>query len=299
MTSLGLVGACFVLGVLLQGLRRLRPLTPRLNTYVISIAVPSLVLDVVPKLELDPALFVLAAVPWVAFGVSAIVWQVAARLSSIDRRTVGGMTLVTGLGNTAFLGYPVVSAIHGTAGLELAVIVDQPGTFLAFATLGVLVAQTASGTGRPNLGEVFRRVMTFPPFVALLAAVIMGAMDRSLPTALAGPVAMLGRSVAPVAMLALGLQLRLRYADLFDRWAWLALATKMLAVPALAHGVFRGFDLTALQTSIGTLQMSMPPMVTAGLLAAQYDLDGERALRAVALGLPLSAATVAGLLVFG
>src|SRR5581483_2828401 len=54
--------------------------------------------------------------------------------------TIGALTLTCGLGNTAFMGLPMVEAFRGPQALGTAIIADQLGTFLALSTLGVAIA---------------------------------------------------------------------------------------------------------------------------------------------------------------
>src|SRR3546814_3232858 len=57
-----------------------------------------------------------------------------------SRSRIGALTLVAGLGNTSFVGYPLIEALRGQEGLAYAVIADQGGCFIALAVGGVIVA---------------------------------------------------------------------------------------------------------------------------------------------------------------
>src|SRR3546814_4214907 len=62
-----------------------------------------------------------------------------------SRSRIGALTLVAGLGNTSFVGYPLIEALRGQEGLAYAVIADQGGCFIALAVGGVIVASIYSG----------------------------------------------------------------------------------------------------------------------------------------------------------
>jgi predicted permease len=52
----------------------------------------------------------------------------------------GCLILTAGLGNTSFLGFPIIEALYGQEGMKTAILVDQPGTFVVLSTLGIIVA---------------------------------------------------------------------------------------------------------------------------------------------------------------
>ena len=288
-----LVVLCVGAGLWLQRIPDADRAAAGLNRYVIDVAVPALVLTAIPSLEPNRALFLAGALPWVAFAVAAGFWWAVGRGLGLERGTVWSLVLVTGLGNTAFVGYPVVDALYGAEGLKVAVVVDQAGSFLVFATLGVWVAQLGAGE-RAGALEVARRVVSFPPFAALLLALLLPRFPAGseLLALLAGPLGILAATVSPVALVAVGLRVRLRRDALADLLVWSVLGIRMVAFPLAAWGLLAALSVEPRVLEVAVLQMGMPPMVTGGLLAVERGLDPERALRAVALGLPLTLATV-------
>lgn len=288
-----LVVLCVGAGLWLQRIPDAERAAAGLNRYVLDVAVPALVLTAIPSLEAQRALFLAAALPWAAFVVAGGAWWALGRLFGLAAPTVASLVLVTGLGNTAFVGFPVIEALYGSSGLEVAVVVDQAGSFLVFATLGVWVAQMGSGE-RGGLSVVLGRVMRFPPFIALLLAL-------SLPRFAAGaevlalvdaPLRTLAATVSPVALVTVGMRTRLRWDAFTDRWVWTALSLRMLAFPVAAWAIASAFRVPTEVLEVTVLQVGMPPMVTGALLAAERGLDPDRAMRAVALGLPATLVTV-------
>src|SRR5690606_15970091 len=117
--------------------------------------------------------------------------------------------------NTSFLGIPLTEAWLGRAAVPWAVLYDQLGSFLALTIYGSFVIAThAPGVARrPTVGALARRVATFPPFLALLAAVAVKALaPEGLPTVLSGALGAIAASLVPTVMVAVGLQWRLALA---------------------------------------------------------------------------------------
>jgi malate permease and related proteins len=261
-----------------------------LDLLVIRLALPGLVLTVVPSLALDAEVLVPVLVAWgttLLLAAAVLAWS---RLGRLDVVTTGTLLLVVPLGNTSFLGFPAVEALLGTDHLPAAVIYDQFGSFLALATYGGYVASRYGHGPAPRAGVIVRRVVTFPPFLALLVALTLR------PVGIPGPVlevaSQLGATVTPLAMLAVGLRLRL------DAVAWRpgiltgALGLRLLVAPAavLLVAALVGGTGTAWRASL--LESAMPPMVVAGVLASQAGLDAGLASRLVGIGVLVSMATL-------
>lgn len=279
---MALVVVCFAAGM---ALRRLVPGTAELSRlldwFVLGAALPALILLKVPDLPVGADAAVPLVVAWGGIGAAAVAVLAIGRLARWDRRTIGTLLLVTPLGNTSFLGIAAVQALLGDDHLPSAIAFDQLGSFLALITYGSVVAgRYGHAPGVPV--SVVRRLLAFPPFVALLVSiplrwvVLPGIVDDGLE-----PLAWL---VAPLALLALGLRFRLRTERAVLAPAVACLSVRMVAVPALAlvaYAVSPG----GRAWSASVLESAMPPMVTAGVVATSAGLDERLATFVVGVGM--------------
>ncbi len=146
MSSFALLLGALALGYLFANRQWMPSSAPTvLNAWVIRIALPALVLVQIPKIPFRPELLFAAAGPWmVALGACLIV-PLMGRMLRWDRGRTGAVLLTCGLGNTAFMGLPMVQALFGHEPIGTAVIADQLGPFMLRSTLGVLVAAVSSG----------------------------------------------------------------------------------------------------------------------------------------------------------
>jgi malate permease and related proteins len=269
-----------------------------LDAVVVRFSLPALILAVLPQVELEAALVVPIVAAWGTTVVLAVlVWVLTAPLH-LDPRVRATMLLVVPLGNTSFLGFPAVEALLGTSHLPAAVVYDQLGTFLALVTFGTVVAGRFGAGPAQTLRTVLRRVVTFPPFAALVVAVAATAAG-GLPRPIAEVAEVLGATVTPLAMLAVGARLRFGGGPWQPGLLTLGLGLRMLLAPALVLLVARVLDAGGIVWEAAVLEAAMPPMVIAGVLAADADLDAELAARLVGVGvliamvsLPLWAALV-------
>lgn len=291
MTAFLLLVSCLALGIAVA--RYAQPplgLAQGLNWWVIQIALPALVLDLVPRLSLDPQLWFLIASQWLVFGGAWLLFATLGGRLGWSRARIGALILVCGLGNTSFMGYPLIEALRGRDGLSLAVVADQLGCFPLLAVGGVMVTSIYSGAvAAPR--EVARRVLLFPAFLALLAGAAAGALG-GWPAPLETVFSRLGATLTPLALFSVGLRFRLQFADRQAVPLALGLGWKLLAAPLAVYGlaVLTGIDGAVM--SIGVLQAAMAPMISAAILADQHRLEPQLANTVLGAGILLSLLSV-------
>jgi predicted permease len=96
-----------------------------LNSVIIYLSLPALILMHLHGLIFSRELLYAAAMPWCLFLIGACLFFVAGRRTHLRLESMAALTLVGGLGNTSFVGIPMVEALHGEDGVPLAVIIDQ------------------------------------------------------------------------------------------------------------------------------------------------------------------------------
>jgi predicted permease len=285
---------CLLLGLAVGALRRPRPaVTHGLNWWVLNVALPALVLAEVPRIQLELRLGFLVASLWLVFGLTWILFALIAPRLGWSRARTGATILVAGLGNTAFIGYPMLQSLRGPQALEYGILADQAGTFLAFTVLGMAVAAVYAGK-EVAARDLARRVLLFPGFLTLILSLAVGPW-LSWPPLLQSLFVRIGGTMTPLALFSVGLQMRLKLERGHPRALAVILLWKMCAAPLLCLllGVLLRIEHPVM--TVGVLQAAMPPMVSAGILADEYQLDPQLANVAVAVGMLLGFASVPAL----
>jgi malate permease and related proteins len=245
-----------------------------LNRFVVYVSLPALVLHAIPQLAWDSSLLVLAIVPWATAAVGVLASWLVVRAFDLSRPVAGALLLCVPLGNTSFLGLPLLAALRGPDAVRYGLVYDQAGSFLILSTYGLVVLARYSGEAPPSAARLATRVITFPPFVALVIGLLVTAFRVPLPEALASVLARVGDTLVPLAMAAVGMRLRLRPPA--ERAAlWSGLAIKMLLLPAFAQLSLRAIGSTGLAAEVAVLEAAMPPMLTACALASVAGLAPE------------------------
>ncbi|GAA5067004.1 AEC family transporter [Lysobacter panacisoli] len=289
--AFALVLAMLALGYLFQRLRVLpgdAALT--LNLVVLYVCLPAAVLRYVPRLHLEPALLGVAAVPWLLLGATVLLVGALARWLRFRRDETAVLMLTVALGNTSFLGYPLTRALVGEHALPYAVVYDQFGTFLVLSTFGLWVLAHYSGEHAPSPRQMVVRVLKFPPLWALVAGFTVMPVDP--PGWLAGGLQRLSDALLPLAMLTIGLSVRLTLPRDELKPLGIGLLLKLAVMPALAWLLVPLLGLQGEMARTTVLEAAMPSMVTAGALAIAHGLAPRLAAAMVGYGLLLSLLTL-------
>lgn len=275
-----------------------------LNAYVIAVAVPALVLARLPPFlrELgktgtapDAGLAFLPAVPWVIFAGAILFFGLLHKRGWIRRDQWGLLALSAGLGNTAFVGFPLIEALLGPRSLPPAILLDQLGTFLALSVGGTLwISYFHSSAARFHWGRFARGLFRFPPFLALLAAFAIAPLG-SLPPLAQGAIERIAATLVPVAMVSVGAQLSFGRAMLARerRGVLVGLGYKMAFAPAfiglVAYGALR---MRGELLSVAVLESAMAPMITSTVLGMEAGFAPDLGALMLGVGIPLSLASV-------
>ena len=269
------------------------------NVVVIYLGLPALIFQVVPKLFGSLSKGAHFAIPvsmaWLSFAMAAALFGWLGKRRGWSRSTTGAMVLMVGLGNTSFVGIPLLDALYGAESLPTILLVDQPGSFLCVATVASITASVFSGQ-KPSAWTIARKVVTFPPFIALIlglvAALTVSAEARAPVDAVC---AKLSPTVVPLSLLSVGLQLEVSV-DILRRRAEhlvLGLGAKLVLLPLLLTVLYVGaLKSTDFSTKITLLEGAMAPMITGAILVTESKLDEEIGALMIGVGIPLSLVTV-------
>jgi hypothetical protein len=293
MSNLALLAICFALGVLLRKTERLPENTSSvLNAFIIHVSVPAMTVLSVHNLKPDAKLIYPILMAWVLFAVGVVFLKIASRFHSMPDATLGALILTGAMGNTSFVGFPMVEAFYGKEGLPIAVLADQMGTFLVLSTLGIVTAAKLSGTGISG-GTIVKRIVLFLPFQALIAGFLF--IPLEFPVWAVDVLSRLGATLPPLALLSVGFALRLSHIRGQEANLAIGLLYKLVLGPAAIFLLFIWMcGAQGLTAQVTIFEAAMPPMIVGGIVAMEYGLNPQLAALMVGVGIPLSFATLSG-----
>jgi hypothetical protein len=187
----------------------------------------------------------------------------------------------------------MIEAFYGTSFLGVGILIDQLGTYMVLSTVGILVAAifSADQAGRLSAQTVLRQIALFLPFQALVLALVLRPID--FPEAVEQVLGRLGGTLAPLALVSVGYQLRL--SDIQGRLTALTmgLAFKLVLGPLLIMVILvKGFGLEGPLTQVTIFEVAMAPQIGGAIVAMEHKLDPPLVTLMVGIGIPLSFLTL-------
>ena len=258
-------------------LRRLKVLPAdghkSLNIWVIYIALPAMAFKYLPHLVWSSTLWLAIGAPVLLFLGSIMFFKLLAPIFYWSQRTSHSLILLAGLSNTSFVGFPLVATYFGDDQLQWAIVCDQ-ATFFLLATLGVWYALKGQGK-RDTMPTAYflRRIFSFPPFLALLAALLLPRFIDISP--LAPFFHQLASTVSPIALFSIGMQLSFNFYKAERAAIWTALSYKLLLGPMLIILLFYSLNLKADVVRVATFEMAMPCLVSTSLVIQEFKLNAK------------------------
>jgi malate permease and related proteins len=209
------------------------------------------------------------------------------RASSWSNSTQGSFLLAMMVGNTGYMGYPVILSVVGKEYFAYAVFYDLLGSTLGAYGLGVALAAyygtSMSGqTQRRWWVNIIDRLIRNPALWSLVLGLSISGLK--LPEEIEQVIRMVSVPIVPLSLVMIGLQLS--QLPSIRKWgqALTCLTIKMLLVPLVVGTGLMFFGVTGAPRLAMVLQMSMPPAFATLVIAQAYNLDKDLAVTSLAFG---------------
>ncbi|MDX1976441.1 MAG: AEC family transporter [Pseudanabaenaceae cyanobacterium bins.68] len=297
----------FVLGKLLP-----KGTSKYLGNALFWFGVPLLIIASLRGRDLSGSIWVAPVTAWVAIAVGALfawIWidlgvsderlkrlakgvQVhdgqAASLnldSAWSKSTQGSFLLAMMVGNTGYVGFPVILTLVGKDYFAWALLFDLLGSTLGAYGLGVAIAAHygRSSTKAQKWWQPLARAMVRNP---ALWSLIIGLSGRNLPLPpfLEQSLTLASTPVIPASLIMIGMQLSQLSSLGKLRQSSVCLFIKMILVPLFVGTGLMFFGIEGAPRLAIVLQMSMPPAFATLVIAQAYNLDRDLSVTALAFG---------------
>ena len=129
MSNIVLLFLCMLIGIALRRYGRVpENAHAAINGFVINVSLPALTLLQIHGIKLQSSLAYAIAMPWLLFTIAALFFWGLSKIFQFTPATTGGLILVAGLGNTSFVGLPMIETFYGAHGMPIGILIDQLGT---------------------------------------------------------------------------------------------------------------------------------------------------------------------------
>lgn len=264
-----------------------------LTSFVIYISLPALVLSRIPGLVLTSEALIPIVVAWTFLAGSALAVIAVSKAFAWNRSVRGLLLLLVPLGNTSFVGIPMVQAFLGDAYVPYALLYDQFGSFIGLATYGTfIIALYGDGAGERKVEwkTVGLKIVAFPPFVALVLALATSGMPY--PAWLTQVLQGLASTLVPLVITAVGFKLDLNVNNNLRGPLATGLMLKLIIIPLIALGACTALGLSGPAARVSIFEAAMPPQVAAWALAMKAGIEPELGASLVGYGIVLSLVTL-------
>jgi hypothetical protein len=195
--------------------------------------------------------------------------------------TRGSFLLTSMVGNTGYLGYPVVLALVGSKYFGWAVFYDLLGTMIGAYGLGVVLA-ARYGSGASSAWQTAQSLLKNPTLWSFFIGLAL--KDVPFPSPVESVLEKLAWVAIALSLVLIGMRL-----SQISSWqhlpkASISLGIKMLIVPLAVGLILSQFSLNESAKLIIILEMAMPPAFATLVISEAFELDRDLTVTSLVAG---------------
>lgn len=270
-----------------------------LGRFLYWLGVPISLIHFLRQADLSGGVWLAPVMAWVAFAIALVcawgwlhLWP-----QSWPESTQGTFLIAAMVGNTGYIGYPVILLLPqlGTAYFGWAVFYDLLGTVLGAYGLGAMIGTYfGQGIGKTRSRPVWRQSLSVLFKSPTLAAFGVGLVLRSvsfpgwLDTLLQG----IAWSMVMLSLVLMGMRLQQLHSATKMRPALMSATIRMVIAPFLLGCLLTVLGITGAPRLVIVLQAGMPSAFATLVLAETFDLDRDLAVTCLGLSSTLLLVTL-------
>lgn len=262
----------------------------QLVDFIIYFSLPAIVFSKIYPLSLDTKILWLILMFMGIIFFNLFLSYTIGKMMRLSRVTLATFMIMATFGNTSFMGFSYIDAFYGQDYIVYGVIYDIFGSFLLLVSVGMIIITWGSGRKNSVL-NISKSIFLFPPMIMFIITIF--AKNFEIPKFLIYTSTNLGATLVPIAMIAIGMKLELKHIFTKLHIVTVAVVLKMLIIPIIVLFVFKyfyGIDETWVKVTI--IEVAMPPMTMAAVLAIKGGLDEKIAINSLVLGVIVSLFTI-------
>ena len=262
----------------------------QLVDFIIYFSLPAIVFSKIYPLSLDTKILWLILMFMGIIFFNLFLSYTIGKMMRLSRVTLATFMIMATFGNTSFIGFSYIDAFYGQDYIVYGVIYDIFGSFLLLVSVGMIIITWGSGRKNSVL-NISKSIFLFPPMIMFIITIF--AKNFEIPKFLIYTSQNLGSTLVPIAMIAIGMKLELKHIFSKLHIVTVAVVLKMLIIPIIVLFVFKyfyGIDETWVKVTI--IEVAMPPMTMAAVLAIKGGLDEKIAINSLVLGVIVSLFTI-------
>lgn len=243
-------------------------------SVIVNVAMPCIILSSIFKVEMNEERFKMLLI---VFGLSVVINVLGIFIGWLLTTTIyrksnyrTEFALLSGLGNTGFIGIPLCAVLLGPEGALYAAIFDA-GVDFTIWTLGVFMLQKKKQFNFSTL-----KAMLNIPMVAIILGIILSYFQFRPPTIFVDLIDQLAALAAPMAMFYIGIllmTLERKKLGGVSKQIWLPISSKLIILPMMTGLLMLNFQLPSPLIETVLIQAMMPTITMASILFAKYNAN--------------------------
>ncbi|MGG1663808.1 AEC family transporter [Brevibacillus sp. NRS-1366] len=245
-------------------------------TIIINVAMPCIILDGIFQTPMDSQIlnqiFAIFLISLLLNCLGIFLGWLGARTLPLPAKKRREMAILSGLGNTGFIGLPLCAALFGPKGALLAAIFDA-GVDVVLWTVGVMMLQEKGSFSLKGL-----KTLVNIPMVAIVLGLGSALIGFAPPEPVKNLFVTLSKLASPLAMMYIGMLLPLflrNKPQVSLPLLGMPIAFKLFLFPLMTAFLLSTFSLDKDIVSVILIQVAMPTLTLASILFARYSGDEE------------------------
>lgn len=256
-----------------------------LKKILFNISLPSLVLYSILTSKFSGNYIIIFILVPVSMIIQFILLFIFGKLYIKDKKDFANLILSGVMGNTAFLGYPLVEIFFGINNLPYGILYDQAH----FYTFLVIIYPLISYISGNNIKSIKSSFIS-PPVFAFLTGLVL--RNFYIPTLIIDSLNILKTSVTPLVMLYIGINLEFSFSIKDLTYLLPVTIFKLIIFPFLFYFISSFFVIQKNILNVSLLQSMMPTMMATIIFGAQVGLNKKTLAKAVGLTTIISPITI-------
>ncbi|SDY58931.1 AEC family transporter [Citreimonas salinaria] len=227
------------------------------------------------------------------YGIAMLV----AFLRGLDTPTAAIESQCAAIGNTGFLGVPMLAVLLGQQAVGPIILVLSID-LIVFSSALVILVTGSRGTG--GMGAVLRTVLLGlvknPMIVAIVLGLAFASTGLHLPAPASDFLTILGNAATPGALFAIGASLASKSAERLQVAGWLSFCKLVLHPGLVALGALVVFPADPYKASVAISAAALPVAGNVFILAQHYGVAPQRVSASILISTTLSILTVTGVI---
>lgn len=262
----------------------------QLVDFIIYFSLPAIVFSKIYPLTLDSRVVGLIFMFIGIILFNLFLSYLIGKILRLNRLYLATFMIMATFGNTSFIGFSYIDAFYGQDFIVYGLIYDIFGSFLLLVSIGMLIIIWGSGK-KNSVSNISKSIFLFPPMIMFFLTILL--KNFEIPKFLIYTSQNLGSTLVPIAMIAIGMKLELKHIFARLHIVSIAVILKMVVIPIIVLFTFKyfyGIDQTWVKVTI--IEVAMPPMTMAAVIAIKGGLDEKIAINSLVLGVIASLFTI-------